>query len=164
MSARPDDYRAPLELSEMLLAVRGRSEAVLQYAETALALAPLNAECWMALGKAEDRVGNTEEALAWFTRIIIEDPELADEARIRMGSLLFQQGDLSSAREILLPAAASGVARAHRTLALIYMEQNDDLRATDSINRYLYIEPNGLWADSARQCLDELSSGNSLNN
>ena len=118
----------------------------------------------MALGKAEDRVGNTEEALAWFTRIIIEDPELADEARIRMGSLLFQQGDLSSAREILLPAAASGVARAHRTLALIYMEQNDDLRATDSINRYLYIEPNGLWADSARQCLDELSSGNSLNN
>ncbi len=164
MELRPNDYRAPLELAEILLAVRGRSDAALGYAEAALALAPLNGQCWMTLGRAEERIGNYEEAFAWYTRIIIEDPELADEARIRMASLLFQQGDLLSARDILLPAAASSMAEAHHFLALIYMEQNDNLRATDSINRYLYIEPNGLWADSARECLDELSSGNLLNN
>ncbi len=164
MDLKPGDYLAPLEMSEMLLAIRGRYPDALNYAEAALALAPLNGQCWLVLANAENRLGNAEEAVTWYTRIIIEDAELADEARVRMGSLLFQQGNLSSAREILLPAAVSGTAEAHHILALLYMEQNDDLRAMDSINRYLYIEPNGLWADSARICLEELSSGNPLNN
>lgn len=164
MNLKPDDYRAPLEISEMLLAVRGRSSDALEYAENALALAPLNGQCWLIMAKAESRLGNVEEAVSWYTRIIIEDADLADEARVQMGSLLFQYGDLSAAREILLPAAAAGMAEAHHFLALIYMEQNDDLRATDSINRYLYIEPNGIWADSARECLEGFSSGNQPNN
>lgn len=161
---KPDDHRAPLEMSEMLLLVRGRSFDALEYAEAALTLAPLNGQCWMVLAKAESRLGNIEEATAWYTRIIIEDAELAGEARVQMGSLLFQNGNLFSAREVLLPAAMAGMAEAHHFLALIYMEQSDNLRATDSINRYLHIEPNGLWADSARICLENLSSSNLPNN
>lgn len=164
MEQRPDDYRAPLELSEMLLTLRGRSLEAMDHAEAALALAPLNGQCWMVLAEAEGRLGNTEAAILWYTRVITEKAELANEARIHMGSLLFRHGDLSSAREVLLPAASAGEAEAHHFLALIYLEQRDDLRATDSINRYLYIEPNGLWADSARGCLEDLSSSNSLNN
>lgn len=164
MNQRPDDYRAPLEMSEMLLSLHGRYPDALYYAEAALALAPLNGQCWLVLADTEGRLGNVEEAVTWYTRIIIEDAELADEARVCMGSLLFQHGSLSEAREILLPAAGSGMAEAHHILALLYMEQNDNLRAMDSINRYLYIEPNGLWADSARICLEGLSSGNPLSN
>ena len=164
MAMEPDDYRAPLELAEILLELYGRTSDALDYAETALELAPLNARCWMILAGVEGRLGNTEEAISWYTRIIIEDPELACEARVQMGMLLFQEGELYDAREILLPAAASGIAEAHHFLALIYLEQNDNLRAIDSINRYLYIEPNGLWADSALECLELFSSFNSSGN
>ncbi len=164
MTMEPDDYRAPLEMAEILLELSGRTYDALEYAETALELAPLNARCWMILAGVEGKLGNTEEAVSWYSRIIIEDPELAHEARVQMGSLLFQEGDLYGAREILLPAALAGVAEAHHFLALIYLEQNDNLRAIDSINRYLYIEPNGLWADSARECLELLPSFNPLGN
>jgi Tfp pilus assembly protein PilF len=164
MNLKRNDFRAPLELSEMFLSLRGRAVDALDYAEAALALAPLNSRCWMAVAAAQGSLGNTDEAIRWYTRVIIEDELLAGEARVKMGSLVFQQGDLSGAREILLPAASGGVPEAHHLLALIYMEQNDDLRAMDSINRYLYLEPNGLWADSARACLEELSSGGSPNN
>lgn len=164
MNLRSDDYRAPLEMSEMLLLIRGRSADALEYAEIALTLAPLNSQCWLVLADVEGRLGNLEEAISFYTRIIIEDAELADDARVRMGSLLYQHGELSSAREILLPAASAGMAEANHFLALIYMEQRDALRAMDSINRYLYLEPNGAWADSARTCLEEFSSGDLLNN
>ncbi len=164
MSMEPDDYRAPLEMAETLLQLSGRTFDALEYAETALELAPLNANCWMILAGVEGKLGNTEEAISWYSRTIIEDPESALEARVQMGALLFSEGDLYDAREVLLPAAQSGVAEAHHFLALIYLEQKDDLRAIDSINRYLYIEPNGLWADSARECLELFSSFNSQSN
>ncbi|MCP4647624.1 MAG: tetratricopeptide repeat protein [bacterium] len=158
MNLEPDDYRAPLEMAEMLLLLRGRSVVALEYAEIALSLAPLNGICWLVMADSESGVGNTVEAISWYTRIIVENEELAEEARVRLGMLLFRDGNLAEAREILLPAANSGKNSAHKILALIYMEQNDALRAIDSINRYLYLEPNGLWADSARACLEELSS------
>lgn len=164
MNLKPDDYRAPLEMSEMLLALRGRSQDALDYAELALALSPLNGDCWLALADSEASLGNIEDAIRWYSRIIIENEELADEARIRMGSLFFEQGNLADAREILLPAAYSGREEAHRILALIYMEQHDALRAIDSINRYLFLEPNGVWADSARTCLEELTSTSTIIN
>jgi len=164
MNLKENDFRAPLELSEMFLSLRGRAADALDYAEAALALAPLNSRCWMAVAAAEGSLGNAEEAFRWYTRVIIEDELLANEARVKMGSLLFQEGNLSEAREILLPAAAGGVPEAHHLLALIYMEQNDDLRAMDSINRYLYLEPNGVWADSAKTCMEELGSGGTQNN
>ena len=159
MELRPENYRAPLEMAEMLLTVYGRYPDALVFAETALSLAPLNGECWLVLADTEGRLGNIEVATTWYRRIFTENVELADEARVRMGSLLFQHGDLPEAREVLLPAASSGKAEAHHILAVMYLEQNDELRATDSINRYLYLEPNGHWADSARMCLDELLSG-----
>jgi tetratricopeptide (TPR) repeat protein len=164
MNLKRNDFRAPLELSEMLLSLRGRAVDALDYAEVALALAPLNSRCWMSVAEAEGSLGNTEEAIRWYTRVIIEDELLAGDARVKMGSLLLQQGDLSEAREVLLPAATGGISEAHHLLALIYMEQNDDLRAIDSINRYLYLEPNGLWADSARTCMEELGAVNTQNN
>ncbi len=164
MNFKPDDFRAPLEMSEMLLALRGRSQDAFDYAELALALSPLNGVCWLAIADSEASLGNIEDATRWYSRIIIENEELADEARIRMGSLFFQHGNLADAREILLPAANSGREEAHRVLALIYMEQHDALRAIDSINRYLFLKPNGVWADSARTCLEELTSTSTIIN
>lgn len=164
MSFKPDDYRAPLEMAELFLLLPGRLQDALYYSDTALSLAPLNGQCWLAAAQICARLGNVDEAISWYSRIIIEDELLACEARVQMGMLLFQQGRLSESREILLPAAASGRAEAFRILALLYLEQRDSLRAIDSINRYLYIEPQGLWADSARACLEELGSGTILNN
>ncbi len=157
MELKPFDHRAPLELSEMFLTLPARFEEAVAYADQALTLAPLDGRCWLAVADAEAGLGNTEDAIAWYTRTIIENEELAFEARLRMGSLLFQQGDLSGSREVLLPAASAGMAEAHRLLSLIYLEQHDHLRAIDNINRYLFLKPNGLWADSARQYLEELS-------
>lgn len=157
MESRPDDFRAPQELAVMLLNVRARQYEARDYAEMALELAPLNGSCWMVLAEAHGKTGNIEEAISWYTRIIIENELLADEARVKMGSLLFQHGELADAREILLPAASAGFAEANHFLALIYLEQNDNLRATDSINRYLFLKPNGPWADSARLCLEDLT-------
>ncbi len=164
MNLKRNDFRAPLELSEMFLSLRGRAVDAQDYAKAALALAPLNSRCWMAVAAAEGSLGNTEEAVRWYTRVIIEDELLANEARVKIASILFQQGDLSGAREILLPAATGDFPEAHHLLALIYMEYNDDLRAMDSINRYLYLEPNGLWADSARIYMEELGAGGTPNN
>jgi tetratricopeptide (TPR) repeat protein len=164
MSLRGNDYRAPLEMAEMLLLFRNRESDALSFAKTALSLAPLKGKCWMTMARTENRLGNVEEACNWYTRVIVDDALLADDARVGMGSLLFRQGDLPGAREILLPAAANDKSEAHHLLALVYMEQNDGLRASDSINRYLVLEPNGIWADSARVCLEEIGSGSMQNN
>lgn len=163
MDMRPDDYRAPLEMSAMLLAGRRRSYDALKYAEIALELVPLNAQCWLMLGEAESRLGNEQNAISWYTRTIIEDEELANTARVKMGSLLFRRGDLAEARDILLPAAEAATPDAYHFLALLYMEQNDDLRAIDNLNRYLFVQPNGSWSDSARVYLEDLSSSTSPN-
>lgn len=150
----PNNYIAPLELSKMLLLTNIRSIEALDYANSALELAPLNGECWLVIADAEARLHNNEVAVNWYTRLIIEKEEFADTSRIKLGNLYFDEGDLQKAREILLGTERIG---AYRLLALIYLEQNDDLRAIDNINKYLYINPNGSWADSARTYLDELS-------
>ena len=49
MDLKPHDYQAPLEMSKMLLNLRGRYPDALIYAEAALALAPLNGQCWLVL-------------------------------------------------------------------------------------------------------------------
>jgi len=161
---QPDDCRAPLEMARMLNTTGSSPGDAMNYAEDALALDPLNGQCWLVLAESESNAGNAEQAIAWYTRTIIEKEELADEARVRMGMLHFDQGELADARELLLPAANAGREEAHHLLALIYLEQHDDLRARDSINRYLYLAPNGNWADSARIYLEELSSGNPMIN
>lgn len=157
MELRPFDYRAPLEMAEMLLSLPARFDEAVEYADQALTLAPLDGRCWLVVADAEAGLGNTEDAITWYTRTIIENEELAFEARLRMGALLFDIGDLAGSREVLLPAASVGMAEAHRLLSLIYLEQGDHLRARDNINSYLFHEPNGLWADSARAYLEELS-------
>ncbi|PIE51540.1 hypothetical protein CSA37_11060 [Candidatus Fermentibacteria bacterium] len=157
MELRPDDYSAPLEMAEMTLALRGRELEAAEYADAALSLAPLNGRCWIAVADCQAALGNTEEAMTWYTRTIIESPEFAGDARIKMGTLLFENGDLVQAAEILTPAGHQGEPDAWHILALIYMEQKDALRASDSIRNYLYMNPDGPWADSAQVLLEELN-------
>lgn len=154
IETNPTNYLAPLELSKMLLLTNLRSIEALDYANSALELAPLNGECWLVIADAEARLHNNEAAISWYTRLIIENEELADTSRVKLGKLYFEEGDLQKAREILLGTERIG---AYRLLALIYLEQNDNLRAIDNINKYLFLNPNGSWADSARTYLDELS-------
>ncbi len=150
----PHNYLAPLELSKMLLLTNIRSIEAFDYANSALALAPLNGECWLIIADAEARLHNNEAAINWYTRLIIEKEELADTSRVKLGYLYFNEGNLHKAREVLLGTETIG---AYHLLALIYLEQHDNLRAIDNINRYLYFNPNGNWADSARIYLNELS-------
>lgn len=157
MELCPYDHRAPLEMAEMLLGLPARHEDAVEFAEKALSLAPLDGQCWMTMAEAEASRGRINEALIWYARTISECDEYSMQARIGMGSLLYDQGDLSEAREILLPAASAGMAEAHRLLALVYLDQNDDLRARDSAARYLFLDPEGYWADSAAVYLERLS-------
>jgi len=157
MELCPFDCAAPLEMAEMLLGLPARHDEAVEYANIALSLAPLNGRCWMAIADGEAAAGNTGEALVWYTRTIAESEENAMQARINMGSLLYDLGDLGGAREILLPAASAGSAEANRLLALLYLEQRDNLRAMDSTARYLFLDPEGYWADSARTILERLS-------
>ncbi len=157
MNLRPYDYNAPLEMAEMTLALSGREPEAADYAEAALSLAPLNGRCWIAVADCQAALGNTEEAMRWYTRTIIESPEFAGDARIKMGTLLFEKGDLVQAAEILTPAGHQGEPDAWHILALIYMEQKDGLRASDSMRNYLNMNPDGSWADSAQVLLEELN-------
>ena len=157
MHLKPFDHRPALELSEMLLGFPGRLQDAVMYADMALALAPLDGRCRLAAADARAALGRTEDAASGYGAVISENPEFASLARIRLGELFFSTGDLIRAREVLLPAALSGEADAHRLLCLVYLDQNDKLRAGDSAGRYLFLEPNGAWADSARLILEDIS-------
>jgi len=157
LACKPFDHRPARELAEMLLGFPGRFQDALMYADMALALAPLDGQCRLTAADARAALGRTEEALSAYTLIINENPEFASAARLRLGGYLFEYGRLADAREVLLPAALSGEAEAHRLLCLVYLDQHDHLRARDSAGRYIFLEPNGVWADSARTILEELS-------
>lgn len=157
MEMRPHDPRAPLEMAEMLIGFPNRLAEAEEYALRALELAPLDGACWLALAAVEAALGNTSQALDRYSRTIAEHEEFANEARLRMAAILYTGGELSQAREVLLPAASSGEAGAYRLLTLVYLDQNDRLRARDSAQRYLFLEPGGNWADSAQLILQGLS-------
>lgn len=157
MELRPHDPRAPMEMAEMLTGFPHRLNEAAEYARAALELAPLDGACWLVLADAEAALGNTPEALNWYSRTMTEHEELATEARLRMAAILYTEGKLSQTREVLLPAATSGAAGAYRLLTLVYLDQNDHLRARDSAHRYLFLEPGGNWADSAQLILQGLS-------
>lgn len=157
MALEPFDYRPALELSQMLLGFPGRLTDAAMYADMALALAPLDGMCRLAKANALAALGRSEEAVSAYELVIGENPEYASPARISLGGLLFYTGDLNGAREVLLQVASEGEAEAHRLLCLLYLDQNDRLRAGDSAGRYLFLEPNGDWADSARCILEEIS-------
>lgn len=164
MALEPFDHRPAIELAEMLLDLPGRLEDASMYAEMALALSPLDGRCRLASADAAAAQGETEGAVSRYNLVIGENPEFASDARIRLGLLLFSQGDLNGAREVLMPAAEDGKAEAHRLLCLVYLDQSDDLRASDCAQRYLYLEPNGSWADSARIIVEEVSFQSSPGN
>ncbi len=157
MDMRPGDPTAPMEMAEMLTALPHRLVEAAEYARAAMELAPLSGACWLVLADAEAALGNTPEALNWYSRTITEHQELASEARLRMGAILYARGELSLTREILLPAASAGEPGAYRLLTMLYLEQNDHLRARDSAGRYLLLQPGGDWADSARLVIQELA-------
>lgn len=164
MGLEPFDHRAALELAEMLLDLTGRYDDALLYAGMALALAPTDGRCRLAVADAKAALGSTGEAVSLYSTVITDNEEYSMKARLRLGGLFYSIGELGDAREALLPAAVSGEAEAHRLLALIYIDQNDVLRAFDSAERYLFLEPNGHWADSARILLEEKAFESSLGN
>lgn len=155
ISHAPWDHRPLVELSGMLLELSGRGDEALELAEAALELAPLDGGCRLARAQALEVSGSYDEAQAAYLLVITQNPEYEMEARVKLGALLYSIGDLSEARSILLPAA--GNAEASRYLCLIYLEQGDMLRAADSAARYLFIAPDGYWADSAGQVIIEAS-------
>jgi tetratricopeptide (TPR) repeat protein len=57
MSFKPEDYRAPLEMALMFLSLPGRTQDAQYYSDTALSLAPLNGQCWLAAAEVSSRLG-----------------------------------------------------------------------------------------------------------
>jgi Flp pilus assembly protein TadD len=157
MELKPFDHRPAVELAEMLTGLFGRHSEAVEYASCALALAPTDGRCRLAAANAMTASGEASRAETLYRRVITENTEYETEARLRLGALLFSNGNLTDARTVLLPAAFSGEAEAHRFLCMIYLDQNDRLRAGDSAGRYLFLAPNGHWADSARTILEDVS-------
>jgi tetratricopeptide (TPR) repeat protein len=156
ISLAPWDHRPLVELSGMLLELSGRGDEALELAGAALELAPLDGGCRLARAEALQATGSYMDAQEAYLSVIAQNPDHEMEARVKLGALLYSIGDLSEARSVLLPAAAEN-AEASRYLCLIYLEQGDMLRAADSAARYLFIAPDGYWADSAGLVIIEAS-------
>ncbi|HRW77259.1 MAG TPA: tetratricopeptide repeat protein [Candidatus Sabulitectum sp.] len=156
ISHAPWDHRPLVELSGMLLELSGRGDEALELAEKALELAPLDGGCRLARAQALEASGSYDDAMAAYLSVIAQNPECEMDARVKLGALLYSLGDIPEARSVLLPAAGEN-AEASRYLCLIYLEQGDMLRAADSAARYLFMAPDGYWADSAGQVMIEAS-------
>ncbi len=156
MELRPDDWRGPLALARLRLDTGSSAEAR-DLALQAHALNPAEPAIWMELGEAAAFCGDTASAMTWLGRVVEESGPLENAARVRVGTLLRAGEKLGEARTLLLPAAADGYPAAIWGLARVYTAWEDYMRASDAIRRYLRLEPEGRWSDSARMELERFS-------
>ncbi len=103
--------------------------------------------------------GNTREAESEFEKAVILDPRSA-VAQSNLGFALYDRGDDASAfaRQSLAIKIDPDYANAHYGLALIYKRQRNARKARQQWETYIRLEPNGHFADRAREELRVLES------
>lgn len=157
MERSPEDHRGPLELGRILLRVDS-ADAAFEMANEAYLLAPSLPETWLLMARTSIGCADSTQARRWLLKTIDHGGEPGLQARVMLGSMMRGKGELSEARDVLIPAARADYPPAYWGLARVYLAWEDYMRASDNMNRYLYLSPDGPWSDSARMVLDELAS------
>ncbi len=156
METCPDDYRGYLELAKLFLET-GKPDSAAPLAETAFDLSPGEPPVWMICGKINMELDDPLAAEHWFERgVSLGGGDSAMDFTVLLARVYRLTGRSQEARNLLLPAVEAGYAPACWELVKVYLEWEDYLRAGDAIKRYLFLEPEGTFADSAILVLEEL--------
>lgn len=156
ITASPDDYRGYYEMASMMLETGGADSALFM-ADSAFMRAPTNPDIWLLSGRAAMAAGDTTVAERWLTRCLSDPGSVGLQSLILLGTLYRATDRSVESRELLLPASQAGYAPACWGLAMVYLSWNDYMRAVDSIQRYLTLDPEGVYADSAIMVLETLA-------
>jgi protein O-GlcNAc transferase len=147
IQANPRDADARLLLGSVLMEEGERAESIAQLTE-AVRLRPKSAEAWNALGEADPKAarGAFEKAIALDAGFV--------QARINLGLILVQSGELQAAaqhldRAIALLGHTPDAAFPHYLRAKVYTEQNDVQKAAAELKEALALRPDfaEAWSD-----------------
>lgn len=124
----------------------------------AIHLDPSLANAYTNLGNLLYRTGSVEDAKALYEKAIEVDSH-QPEAHYNLGFLEFEARRFPSAEAHFTRAVKldSTFADAHFNLAITFYRLGKNERAQSQLETYLSLEPNGVWADLARQRLEEIS-------
>ncbi len=155
IEACPGDYRGFYEMSKLYLTINKPDSASFM-SDSSFIRAPANPDIWLQSGKICLELEDMASAEMWFTKGAENHGATSLESLVLLASVYRRTLRGGEAREILLPAVETGYAPACWELAKLYIGWKDYLRATDAINLYLRLSPEGLFVDSALLVLDEL--------
>lgn len=132
-----------------------KSESIEQAAQAyrkAVEAAPEWVEARINLGTAMYQLGRMEEARDQFLAAVKYEPQNS-LAEFNLGCVLEQLGNTGEAIEHLLQAVelAPSLADAHLNLALAYEKTGQVPQALRHLSLYVRYEPNGPWAEFARE-------------
>jgi len=125
---------------------RGNLDLAVRELAAATAKLPANADAFLLLGQAEDRLGQIDKAEAAYRTSARLSPALA-EVRYRLGRLLFDRGTAAAALPHLraaaehVPATASWRADLYFQLGFAEQRQGARSSATAAFRRYLELAP-----------------------
>jgi len=123
----------------------------------AIHIDPTLANAYTNLGNLLYRTGSVEDAKVLYNKAIEVDTK-QPEAHYNLGFIEFEQANLQTAKECFTTAVQldSTCADAHFNLAMTLFRLNHYDRARYHWQRYLKLEPEGPWADVARQRLKDM--------
>lgn len=151
----PGDPRGYSRMAELYLDT-GRPDSACAMADSAFDLSPGDPGVWLLCGRTRLALGELEEAGNWFSRGVDHGGGTALESLVLLASVHRRSGRGHEARDLLLPVVDAGYPPACWQLARVYLGWEDYMRAGDAIRRYLFLSPEGAYADSAIMVLEEL--------
>lgn len=106
------------------------------------------------LGNLFHRQGRLEEAKARYGTALLHEPE-QPEARYNLANLLEEMGnrDLAITELRQVCSRTPEFADAHYNLAILLSEIGGEAQAQEHLSHYLTLDPEGAWADQAREFL-----------
>lgn len=122
--------------------------------------APDRAFVKVSMGNALYANGKVEPARKAYREALALQPDYAP-AHHNLGVVLFQQGEMALAAAEFAAAlrADPNYAASHYWLGLVERERRRYYRARRSFQRFLELQPEGEWADRARELMAELAPG-----
>jgi len=156
----PDDHRGFLQLSGLYLET-GKADSAVLMADSAFSRLPTDPGIWLQCGRTRHAADDLWGAESWYSRVLQENSEGSRESACLLAEVYRRTDRSQAAEQLLLPYADAGYSPAWWGLARVYLQWNDYLRAGQAMDMYLYLSPEGFYADSAFLVLEELGeSGN----
>ncbi len=125
-----------------------------RYLRQCIALEESMAAAHTNLGNLLHRQGRMEEAKARYAAALLHEPE-QPEARYNLANLLEELGnrDLAITELRQVCSRSPDFADAHYNLAILLSEIGGEAQAQEHLSHYLTLDPEGVWADQAREFL-----------